>query len=316
MDEGGNYICTAENMLGRVSAPAQITVIPALKFTLKLPIRSLYDVGDRITLDCQADNAIEIVWMKDNKQVGISATVYSNGTLVIPRFTRKDSGIYVCIAKNSQRSIKTMTNVQVRPSKSCSELKKKIPNTPSGNYVIDPDGQSGQTAFSVFCDMTDRGGVGVTIVSHDSEKTTPVNGAAHSAGSYRRDVRYNGVNMSQLALLTNVSSNCEQFIKFECEGDVKFINSGFAWWASRDNVPQHYWGGAKPGGWNCACDLTNSCKTIYSGCNCNNKPGGWRSDSGLLTDKSTLPVTQLRFGDTDEVHERGYHTLGKLKCYG
>jgi len=36
----------------------------------------------------------------------------------------------------------------------------------------------------------------------------------------------------------------------------------------------------------------------------------------LLTEKSDLPVTQLRFGDTGDSREQGYHTLGKLKCYG
>ena len=41
----------------------------------------------------------------------------------------------------------------------------------------------------------------------------------------------------------------------------------------------------------------------------------WREDSGLLTDKTKLPVKQLRFGDIDN-NEVGYHTLGKLKCYG
>ena len=50
-------------------------------------------------------------------------------------------------------------------------------------------------------------------------------------------------------------------------------------------------------------------------CNCPPK-NGWSEDSGLLTDKSTLPVTQIRLGDLDNAHEKGYHTLGKLKCYG
>ena len=46
----------------------------------------------------------------------------------------------------------------------------------------------------------------------------------------------------------------------------------------------------------------------------------WRVDSGLLTDKSDLPVLQLKFGDTGfdgaGRDEKGYHTLGKFKCYG
>ena len=43
---------------------------------------------------------------------------------------------------------------------------------------------------------------------------------------------------------------------------------------------------------------------------------GWRGDSGLLTDKFSLPVTQLRFGDVESAGGEGFCTLGKFKCYG
>ena len=43
--------------------------------------------------------------------------------------------------------------------------------------------------------------------------------------------------------------------------------------------------------------------------------GGWREHGGLLTDKAVLPVTQIRLGDLNDLHEKGY-TLGKPKCYG
>ena len=52
-----------------------------------------------------------------------------------------------------------------------------------------------------------------------------------------------------------------------------------------------------------------------NGCNCDKNDFNWREDSGLLTDKSKLPVIQMRFGDTG-VNETGYHTLGKLECFG
>ena len=51
-------------------------------------------------------------------------------------------------------------------------------------------------------------------------------------------------------------------------------------------------------------------------CNCRGSFSGWREDGGLLTDKAVLPVTQVRLGDLDGSHEKGYYTLGKLKCYG
>ena len=77
----------------------------------------------------------------------------------------------------------------------------------------------------------------------------------------------------------------------------------------------NYWDGATGYKNMCACGVTNSCSNGKK-CNCYNSAGGWREDSGLLTDKSALPVTQIRLGVLDHSSEEGYHTLGKLKCYG
>ena len=91
----------------------------------------------------------------------------------------------------------------------------------------------------------------------------------------------------------------------------------YAWWVSRDSSKMTYWGGASPGSGKCTCGMTNSCADSGQSCNCDKNDGVWREDSGLLTDKTHLPVKQLRFGDTGHgVHQEGYHTLGKLKCYG
>jgi len=195
---------------------------------------------------------------------------------------------------------------------SCSVIRKYVSSV-SGNYKIDPDGVGGLAPFTVYCDMSDKNGVGVTVISHDSENRTHVQGF-ESPGSYSRDIRYTGASLSQLASLTRVSSHCEQFIKYEC-WDSMLVVSGFAWWVSRDSSKMTYWGGASPGSGKCACGMTNSCAG-GSGCNCNTNDNTWREDSGLLTDKTDLPVKQLRFGDTGGRGEQGYHTLGKLKCYG
>ena len=69
----------------------------------------------------------------------------------------------------------------------------------------------------------------------------------------------------------------------------------------------------------CACGMINSCADPSEACNCNKNDAVWREDSGLLTDKSALPVKEQRIGDTGQylgVDEKGYHTLGKLRCYG
>jgi hypothetical protein len=76
-----------------------------------------------------------------------------------------------------------------------------------------------------------------------------------------------------------------------------------------------WWSGSQQ--WKCACGMTNSCAGGGK-CNCDRNDLTWREDSGYLTDKNTLPVTELRFGDTGSASagEKGYHTLGKLRCWG
>ena len=180
--------------------------------------------------------------------------------------------------------------------------------------MIDPDGEGGLAPFTVYCDMTGKKGVGVTVVSHDSESRRYVQGC-ETGGCYSRTIHYTGASLSQLASLTVVSTHCEQFIKYECYGSRIFLDSGFAWWVSRDYTKMTYWGGASGNG-KCACGMTNSCAEPSYGCNCDKNDNVWREDSGFLTDKTKLPVKQLRFGDTGESGEKGYHTLGKLKCYG
>ena len=64
---------------------------------------------------------------------------------------------------------------------------RKYVNSVNGNYVIDPDGEGGLAPFTVFCDMTDKSGVGVTVIGHDSEIRTYVNGYS-SEGSSSRDI--------------------------------------------------------------------------------------------------------------------------------
>ena len=202
---------------------------------------------------------------------------------------------------------------------SCSSIKSGHSGSSSGNYIIDPDGKGGVTPFKMYCDMSDKGGVGVTVISHDSEGKIHVSnipGCTFSRpGCYRKDVTYSGGSTAQLTALTRISKNCEQFIKFECK-KVAFVQDSLAWWVSRDGRKMNYWGGAGGAANTCACGVTNSCPNGQK-CNCyNGGGGGWREDSGLLTDKSALTVSQIRLADFDDSGEEGYHTLEKLKCYG
>ena len=314
--QGGDYICLAKNLLNQDSTLVQVTVLEVLKFTILPPRKSLGLPSGDVLLPCSAQGARDIVWQRASQSLPTNHILYSNGSLFLKNISPNYAGSYTCIARNFHRSVKASTFLEVRKPISCSELKSSNKKIPSGNYMIDPDGNGGVNPFSVYCDMGDKSGVGVTIISHNTESRTHVGPSeCRGVGCYSKDVRYTGVSTAQPAALTRVSQNCEQFIKFECNNDVAFISDGYAWWVSRDGTRMNYWGGATGHDNMCACGVTNSC-TGGTKCNCDNSVRGWYEDSGLLTDKSTLPVTQIRLGDFDESDEEGYHTLGKLKCYG
>ena len=316
-NDGGIYICKAENIIGRASSTVLVVVFSPLRFKVRPPEEITPLIGSTLRLPCVAASELRttISWGKDRKSSLPAASYFlPNGTLLFRNVKQSHQGTYICRATNALTTIEAKVKINSPVvATSCSVIK-KYGSSVRGNYVIDPDGEGGQAPFTVFCDMTDKSGVGVTVISHDSESRTRVN-KYRSRGSYSRDIHYTGASLSQLASLTRVSSHCEQFIKYECFESVLLYNRNpYGWWVSRDSAKMTYWGGASING-KCACGMTNSCADSRFCFNCDKNDRVWREDSGLLTDKTKLPVKQLRFGDTG-IDDHGYHTLGKLKCYG
>ena len=317
-EDGGTYVCKADNILGSTTALAQLMVFSRLQFKVRPPKEVTPVIGSTVRLPCVAESDLRptITWTKDGKSsLPVDSNVLRNGTLVLQNIKKSHEGSYTCRATNALTTVEAKVKINSPvTATSCSVIRKYISRV-SGNYVIDPDGTGGLAPFTVYCDMSDKNGVGVTVISHNSESRTYVKGYGRP-GSYSRDIRYTGASLSQLASLTRVSSHCEQFIKYECYHSVLHLYSGspYGWWVSRDSTKMTYWGGASVSG-KCACGVTNSCADSRYSCNCDKNDHVWREDSGLLTDKTRLPVKQLRFGATGGFTKKGYHTLGKLKCY-
>ena len=315
-NDDGIYMCKADNILGQATDTVQLVVFSPLQFKIRPPQEITPFVGSNVRVTCLAESDLRptITWEKEGKlSLSVDTYFFPNGTLLFQDIKKIHEGSYICRATNALSMIETkvIINFPVKVT-SCSVVKKYVSSV-SGNYVIDPYGVGGQAPFTVFCDMSDKSGVGVTVISHDSESRTHVKGYGGKS-TYSRDIHYTGASLSQLASLTRVSKDCEQFIKFECHSSRIFRYGQTAWWVSRDSTKMTYWGGASING-KCACGMSNSCADSRFGCNCDKNDYVWREDSGLLTDKTKLPVKQLRFGDTGRM-EYGYHTLGKLNCYG
>ena len=319
----GNYSCTASNLAGEITSPAvELVVHSTLMFSMLPPLGPIFIyAGDSLTLPCTADSDLVPI-MGWHMQYSQGVEIFPNNTLFIAFAEVSHEGLYVCTANNSFRALEKNVTLYVYALSSCRDIKnrqllasKSFPMDTSGFYFIDPDGGgTGEEPFKVFCNMTMYNDNGVTVISHDSENSTLVDGY-EEGGSYSRIVTYTGVNPTQIVTLVDISRRCFQFIKFECFG-VELFGRDMAWWVSRDGNKMNYWGGADPDSGKCACGMDLSCGDPKYNCNCDSEKSQWLEDSGFLSDKSTLPVTEMRFGDTGGRREKGYHTLGKFMCVG
>ena len=229
--DGGTYICKAENILGSATHTAQLTVFPPLHFKARPPKEVTPIIGSSVNVQCVAESDLRTstTWKKDGKtSLPAESNVLQNGTLVIQNIKKSHEGSYTCKATNALSKIEAKVKI-ISPviATSCSVIRKYVTSL-SRNYLIDPDGPGGHAPFTVYCDMTNKNGLGVTIISNDSESRTDVQGC-NPSGCYSRDIRYTGASLSQLASLTKVSSHCEQFIKYECYNSMIF-RGGKAWW--------------------------------------------------------------------------------------
>ena len=208
-EDRGTYVCTVKNLLGEKSAFSVVTVIDRLRFTITPPIKVVAFQSTSLILNCKAQGALEITWKRANKNPPQNHTIFSNGTLFVKKVTTNDAGSYTCVAKNYQRTITASSTVEVLKRVSCSSIKSGRSGSSSGNYIIDPDGKGGVAPFSVYCDMSDKRGVGVTVISHDSESRTHVSnipGCGNTnPGCHSKSVTYTGVNTAQLEALTRSS---------------------------------------------------------------------------------------------------------------
>ena len=177
-EDGGIYFCKAENIFGAAEDTIQLVILSRLRFEVRPPTLLTALIGFPVRIPCVAGSSLKptITWMKDGKpSLPVDSSILQNNTLVISSVEKLHEGSYTCKATNVFSSIQASVQVKSNSPSSCSVIRKYVSSS-SGNYVIDPDGAGGLAPFTIHCDMSDKNCVGVTVISHDSESRTLLDG--------------------------------------------------------------------------------------------------------------------------------------------
>ncbi|KAK2516085.1 hypothetical protein Q9233_013919 [Columba guinea] len=90
----------------------------------------------------------------------------------------------------------------------------------------------------------------------------------------------------------------------------------YTWWVGKANEKHYYWGGSGPGIQKCACGIERNCTDPKYYCNCDADYKQWRKDSGMLSYKEHLPVSQVVVGDVDRPGSEAKISVGPVRCQG
>ncbi|XP_052634434.1 contactin-associated protein-like 4 isoform X1 [Harpia harpyja] len=195
---------------------------------------------------------------------------------------------------------------------SCEAYKHRGNN--SGFYNIDSDGSGPLRPFLVYCNMTDTTW---TIVQHNNTNLTRVK-SANRENPHTVFFKYSA-SLDQLQATINHAEHCEQELAYHCKKSRlldKPDGLPLTWWIGRTNETQTYWGGSLPAVQKCACGLEGSCIDSQHYCNCDADRDEWTNDTGFLSYKEHLPVTEIVITDTDRPNSEAAYKLGPLLCRG
>nr|KAF6336339.1 contactin associated protein family member 5 [Myotis myotis] len=173
----------------------------------------------------------------------------------------------------------------------------------AGFFHIDPDGSGPLGALQVYCNVTED--KIWTSVQHNNTELTRVQGASPEK-PYSMALDYGG-SLGQLEAVIDSSEHCEQEVAYYCRRS-RLLNTPdgvpFTWWMGRSKERHPYWGGAPPGVQQCECGLDEICLDIRT------------NDTGFLSFKDHLPVTQIVITDTNRSNSEAAWRIGPLRCYG
>uniref|UniRef100_A0A3P8TEU0 Contactin associated protein-like 5a n=1 Tax=Amphiprion percula TaxID=161767 RepID=A0A3P8TEU0_AMPPE len=190
----------------------------------------------------------------------------------------------------------------------------KLSGSSSGFYFIDPDGSGPLGPTQVYCNMTEK--KVWTVLSHNSSAPVTVQSSSLQKPHVMR-LNYSA-SAEQLRAIVSGSEQCQQEVVYSCRKSRLFNTrdgSPLSWWLDRDGERRSYWGGFLPGVQQCSCSLEENCVDMNYFCNCDADTDA-ANDTGVLSYKDHLPVSQVVVGDTNRTGSMAVYSVGPLRCYG
>ncbi|XP_041700111.2 contactin-associated protein-like 5 isoform X1 [Coregonus clupeaformis] len=191
----------------------------------------------------------------------------------------------------------------------------RLTGSSSGYFSIDPDGSGPLGPIQVYCNMTED--KVWTVVTHNSTDPVSVQGSTLQK-PYITKFNYSA-SPEQLMALVAGSVQCQQEVVYSCRKSRLFNTwdgSPLSWWVDQGGERRTYWGGFLPGVQQCSCSLEENCMDMNYFCNCDADTDSWANDTGVLSYKEHLPVSEIVIGDTSRKGSEALYRIGPLCCYG
>ncbi|XP_076869296.1 contactin-associated protein-like 5 [Brachyhypopomus gauderio] len=191
----------------------------------------------------------------------------------------------------------------------------RLTGSASGFFSIDPDGSGPLAPAIVYCNMTEE--KVWMVVEHNATGQVGVTGSSLQKPHVMK-LNYSA-SPTQLAMLLHRAEQCQQEVMYRCRKSRLFNSwdgTPLSWWRDRAGEMRTYWGGFLPGVQQCSCSLAENCIDMNYFCNCDADRTSWENDTGLLSYKEHLPVTEIAVGDTNRTGSEAVYRVGSLQCYG
>ena len=107
-EDGGIYICKAENNLGTAEDTIQLMIFSRLRFKVRPPAQLTAVIGYPVRLPCavESDLRTTVMWLKgESLSLPAGYSILQNNTLIFSSVKKSHEGSYTCKVTNAVASV-------------------------------------------------------------------------------------------------------------------------------------------------------------------------------------------------------------------